>query len=273
MKFDMPIFCVDCETGGDVNGRPQMIEIAGLRVEPDLKMSFYETLVRNEFPVDPQSSAIHQLRDEDLADGVSAMDAVSEILKLGEDAVWVLFNSPYDLGVIGGQINEELKELASGVIALDAYRLSVHCWPNSPSHKLHSIYHQLGLPREKNIHRAGPDVRITCQILRQISKQMNCWETARLLDIANCPLPITQMKFGKHIGQPLSEIPVDYFDWWLNKRAPGPDENYDLNYAMAAELRSRGVDINVEQYRNVAIASASKWSTPFVNLSSTAQLG
>lgn len=262
MKFDLPIFCVDCETGGEFDGTPQLIELAGLRVDPDGSMSMYETLVKNEYPVDPQSSAIHQLREEDLADGATPRDAVKNLVEMGEDAIWVLFNAPYDLRVIGNHLGESADK-AAGIIALDAYRLAVHAWPNAPSHKLHVLYHQLHLPRESMIHRAGPDVRITCQVLRRTAEALSCWETARLLDISTRPLPVPQMKFGKHAGQPLSEIPADYFDWWLNKRAPGPDENYDLNYAMAQELQDRGEPINAEQYHSIAVASAARWSTPY----------
>lgn len=262
MNFDLPIFCVDCETGGEFDGSPQLIELAGLRIEPDNSVSFYETLVKNTHPVDPQSSAIHQLRDEDLINATPANEAVAKLIELGEDAIWVLFNAPYDLQVIANHVGSSA-EMAKGIIALDAHRLAVHVWPDASSHKLHVLYHQLRLPREQRIHRAGPDVKITCQVLRRLAAASSCWETARLLDVSIRPLPVPAMKFGKHAGQPLSEIPSDYFDWWLNKRAPTANENYDLNYAVASELQSRGEPVDAEQYGTIATAAAARWTTPF----------
>jgi hypothetical protein len=45
---------------------------------------------------------------------------------------------------------------------------------------------------------------------------------------------MTTMPFGKHIGAPLSELPIDYI-WWLNEK----DIRDPLRSALDAELERR----------------------------------
>jgi exodeoxyribonuclease X len=71
---------------------------------------------------------------------------------------------------------------------------------------------------------------------------------ARTAGVGESEDAMTNMPFGKHKGQPLSEVPIDYI-WWLN------DKNLrdPLRSALNAELERR--DSKKRKRKTAAVAA------------------
>lgn len=262
-NFDSAVCFIDCETGGELDGEHQLIEIAAIRVENDGTSRSYDTLVKPKRPISADSSAVHQLRSDDFGDAVDRSIAMDRLLETAGDATWIIYNAPFDLGVIRSHMNARQLESAKSTVVIDAFRVAAKVLPDAESHKLHSLYHAFGIEREPRIHRAINDARITRAVCEILAERAGIRTTQEMLEFSLDPVPVTKMKFGKHAGQQLSEVPDDYIEWWLFRRNFGDDENFDLNYSMAQEWSRRGKSVGLEGYQKAVVAKNYQWTMPF----------
>jgi hypothetical protein len=100
---------------------------------------------------------------------------------------------------------------------------------------------ELDVPIEMYCHRAGNDSFITAKLLEVL---IDLLEEAGIIDPtlpygpqvqewASSPIIYERMPFGKHIGEPMKDIPKSYWDWaarstdWFNEEA----DNFDPDLA------------------------------------------
>ena len=104
-------------------------------------------------------------------------------------------------------------------------------WPDLDSHKLQTLRYTFGLDAG-SAHRAMGDVITTISLARRIAEEVGT-DAQGLLQLMNAPLPLTtRIKFGKHKGERLCDLPMTYVRWLVDKADIEPD----LREALAARL-------------------------------------
>jgi exodeoxyribonuclease X len=123
--------------------------------------------------------------------------------------------------------------------AICTYKCALRVWPDAPAHSNQALRYWLrpeGLsPLIASVaHRAFPDAYVTALILRELLKLATVEE---LVAWTGEPVLLRRVGFGKHRGEPWSEVPSDYLSWVVGK----PDMSEDVNFTAQHHLRQRMV--------------------------------
>lgn len=104
------------------------------------------------------------------------------------------------------------------------YRCAMHIWPEAPSHSNQTMRYFLDLepdlPPGLYPHRALYDTLVTAALL---GRMLQNHTPEQLLRLTVEPVLQTKVRFGKHRGQPWSEVPSGYIDWLLRQSDLDPD--------------------------------------------------
>lgn len=172
-------------------------------VNPDQKMS-------------AEVMAVHHLTDEDVANGMHVLEAWDHLHDgISPDDVFVAHNAKF-----------ERHFLPTHQRWVCTYRCAVRAWPDAPGHSNQVLRYHLGVDLDRQRadppHRALPDAYVTSFILRRLLQMR---PIQRLIEVTNEPVIFKRMSFGKHKGMLCSEVPADYWDWYLNKATEtNPDQ-------------------------------------------------
>lgn len=218
----MSALIFDTETTG--LREPQVIEAAWLRITsltPLATSDAYEQRFRPNKPIDFGAMATHHITDEDLAHCQP-----SDSFRLPDGVQYLIgHNIDYDWGVIG----------QPDVRRIDTLVLSRLLWPEADSHKQTALLYMLDRPFAKQhapaAHSAAADVfmlaHLLTHILDRLGNPTTLDELWRHSEAARLPRTMT---FGKHKGELLSDVPVDYRRWLLGQ----PDLDPYLRRALEA---------------------------------------
>lgn len=134
---------------------------------------------------------------------------------------------------------------------LCTYKLALRAFPECPAHGLQSLVKYVPLdlsdvrPAMEGLHphRALYDALATAVLLRQVAQVLmpRCAGLADFLDraarVSAEPALLARLRFGRHKGVPLAEVPADYLDWLI--REPGMDA--DAVFSARHQLARRPV--------------------------------
>lgn len=228
----------DTETTG--TAQPKLIEAAGIIFDHgtealDLRPTarFHETFNPGE-PSSFGALATHHILDEELVDRPP-----SETFDMGgwfvrpEDFQYLIgHNVDYDWQVIG-------KPDVKRICTLALFR---RFWPQLDSHSLGAVaYFVLGGEQARMLlkgkaHGAPADCEVTRHILARCVKAVKAsgfeatWEGLwQCSEWARVP---THFPFGKHKGEPIAELPIDYVQWCMKNLT-------DLDEYLLTALRAR----------------------------------
>ena len=96
--------------------------------------------------------------------------------------------------------------------------------PDLPRHTLQFLREISGISAN-NAHRALDDVIILEQVFKFMTDDLTMDDVYTIL---NRPRSIQHMPFGKHQGQPLSQVPRTYVQWLASSGAFDKAENQEL---------------------------------------------
>lgn len=224
----MPAYIFDTETTGLID--PQLIEAAWLRIGSIETMAALDRFLQRYKPGKPielGALATSHILDEELADCPP-----HDSFKLPADAEYLIgHNVDYDWGVIG---KPDIKRICTRA-------LSSSLWPDADSHSqpamIYLHYRNDARAMLRGAHAALDDVQncrlLLSKILDELAVRQGCpvsdWEGLWAhSEAARIPKVI---RFGKHKGSAIADLPADYVSWLL--RQP------DLDPYMAQALRSR----------------------------------
>lgn len=189
--------------------------------------------------IPPESSAVHHIIDEDVADATpwdsqAALDYMREHLFHPEsDLVLVAHNNEYEKAVLA----------ARGVDLgqhrwVCTYKCALVAFPSAPSHSNEGLRYYLNLPNRgraaasNRAHSAGHDAYVTLQIMARLLEEFSLDE---LVEISNLPAQLPHCPIGKHRGQKWSELPYSYLTWMIKQA----DMREDVLHCARAELEKR----------------------------------
>lgn len=134
---------------------------------------------------------------------------------------------------------------------LCTHKLALRAFPSVKAHGLQSLVKYVPLdlaPVEPLLaglapHRALYDAVCTAVLMRAITAVLmpRCHDLADFLDraeaVSNAPTLLASLRFGRHKGVPIAQVPDDYLDWLIRE----PGMSADAVFTARHHLRTRGI--------------------------------
>ena len=223
----MKLLTIDTETSGLAPAEGTGVcDLAIACVDEDFEVYWkIESLIDPECIISPGAMGVHHITQEMVAD----KPTLGEFMRLQkypfDDAdVFIGHSVNFDLRFVRDYLPETFQ-------TIDTLKLSRLVWPDLDSHKLQTLRYTFGLDAG-SAHRAMGDVITTISLARHICEEVGT-DARGLLQLMNAPLPLTtRIKFGKHKGERLCDLPITYVRWLVDKADIEPD----LREALAARL-------------------------------------
>jgi exodeoxyribonuclease X len=161
-------------------------------------------------PIPPSASAVHHLRDRDVA-GQPTPDKIFPEVMAGAD-VFCAHKSDFDRQFFGGGDKPWLC----------TWKGALRVWPDAPSHSNQALRYWRGFDDDPAFdrslvalpHRAGCDAYVTAHILRDLLGLASLGDLQRW---SSGPALLTKVGFGKHFGKRWSEVDKSYLEWITEK--------------------------------------------------------
>jgi len=168
---DLPWLCIDTETTGTDPARDRIVELAAVQFHQDRILRRMGMLLNPGMPIPQEASAIHGIKDEDVA-ACPSIDEIAErfLRHVHEAQVLVGYNWPFDAAFLHQALGRPWLDAIAGKTVIDALvvvRLDAvgRYWKGPGRHKLDAVARQLEVPREGKSHRASSDCVVTCRVL------------------------------------------------------------------------------------------------------------
>jgi DNA polymerase III subunit epsilon len=216
-----PIY-YDTETTGVKVDKDRIIEIAAY--DPVLNRTF-ERFVNPGCPIPPEATAIHKITDDMVASAPSFVEIGAEFIDFcSGDVVLIAHNNDtFDLLMLKHEFNRHQLTMPSWKF-LDTLKWARRYRPDLPRHTLQFLREIYGIPAN-NAHRALDDVIVLHQVFSLMIDDLPIEDVYQLL---NRTRALQHMPFGKHQGQPLSQLPRNYVQWLASSGALDKAENQEL---------------------------------------------
>ena len=225
---------LDTETTGLDPSVDRLVEVAATPVtpgSPDGPVGVAKsTLINPERDIPATASAVHHLTARHVAHAPTWAEVAPLIVAEMEAAdVLVAHNAPFDRAFLPPVDRPWL----------DTLRLARHLWPEAPKHSNQVLRYWLPLDVDVDLpHRAADDTYVTAALLIRALASLPPEvgpTVADLLAWVARPVWVGHMTFGKHQGQPITELPRDYLQWLLFKATfpLDPDLRYTLEQVWA----------------------------------------
>lgn len=216
-----PIY-YDTETTGIKAEKDRIVEIAAYDPVRDLR---FEKFVNPGCPIPPEAIAIHHITDEMVASAPSFAQVGKEFIEFCEgDVVLIAHNNDnFDVHFLRNEFERHTVAMPSWKF-LDSLKWARRYRPDLPRHTLQFLREIYEIPAN-NAHRALDDVIVLHQIFQSFIDDLPMDDVYALL---NRPRSIQNMPFGKHQGQPLSQLPRTYIQWLASSGALDKPENQEL---------------------------------------------
>jgi len=201
--------CLDCETTGLVPGKDRIVEVGAVLYRNGDILRKECWLVNPGIPIPREASAVHGIRDEDVA-GKPTVGQIAESflsIVLGAD-VLVGYNWPFDASFFEAEFGEAWRETIKGKPVIDVLVIVRsddvgRFWRGKGRHKLEAVAKRLRIEPVGDLHRASTD----------------CALTLRLLDKLMCFLPDDGAEASALIEKRRKRQDADFQAWLARQRA------------------------------------------------------
>ena len=224
----MKIVILDTETSGikPPEYGSGVVDIAIASVDEDFQVYWkVDSLIDPQCPISPEAMGVHHITPE-MVDGKPNLEQFmrEHYYPISDVDVVCGHRVGFDIGFVRDYLPEKYK-------VIDTLKLARSLWPNLDNHKLQTIRYTFGL-EAGSAHRAMGDVITTISLMRLIAEQHGT-DVHGLLALMNAPLSLdSKIAFGKHRGERLRDLPINYVRWLVEKA----DIELDLREALAARL-------------------------------------
>jgi len=237
LQLTRPIVCFDLETTGVDPGTDRIVEISILRVEPDGSRVTRTRRINPGRPIPEGATAVHGIRDEDVADAPSFRQIAKGLAETLEGADLAGFNvARFDIPLLDREFRDSGFDLGLDKRRIvDAMTIFHRMEPRDLSAAT-----RFYLGREHSgAHEAEADVAASFEILEaQLERYDDLPQTVDALDAWLRRIPENAadqsgkfvhedgrvvFNFGKHKGKLLAEVAAsapDYLQWILGSDFP-----------------------------------------------------
>lgn len=232
-----PIFTIDFETTGVDAKTCEPVEVA--MVADGFE---FESFIKPNNPIPPETSAIHHITDEDV-DGHPSWNSVRNQLAYYVEAatstgnpipVLVAHNAEYEKAILLRPDDGDFP----AVLWICTYKCALRIWPDAPGHKNEVLRYwlKLGDARGRNSnqrpHSALHDTKVTFLLLQALLEHATI---EQLIEWSDLPAKLPRMPMGKHFGQTWDTVPGPYLQWCINQA----DMREDVKFCAREELLRR----------------------------------
>lgn len=182
-RSDVPTFpgyaVFDCETTGTDPERDEIVSLALVLLDPDGNETVrFGSLIRPSCPIPEEASAIHGIRDADVADAPTFAELAGKLLELLDGRVFVAHNASFDLPMLASALRTTGVEYHPPAVActLDAFRLLE---PLAQEYRLEAICARHGV-QLAGAHDAMHDAKATAALVKVLLGRDLAPESARL---------------------------------------------------------------------------------------------
>lgn len=217
----------DTETTGIKPDKDRIIEIAAY--DPEKNKEFV-SLVNPEMPIPAEASAVHNITDDMVKDAPNFKHVALDFVDFCEgDVILVAHNNDaFDKPFIENEFERSGVPLPKRWKYLDSLKWSRKYRPDLPRHGLQHLRELHGIAAN-NAHRALDDVIILHRVFMDMIDDLSPQTVYKLMNEKQI---LRTMPFGKHKGEPLSEVPKSYASWLLKNGALDKPENLDLKQSL-----------------------------------------
>lgn len=170
---DLSYVVFDLETTGLYPDQgDEIIEIGAIHVEGmQCVEKTFHSLVNPGKPIPPSATAIHGIKDKDVADAPTIHTVIPQFLQFAGNRIWVAQNARFDLGFIVNKLKQLQMPLKQTVV-VDTIGLSKMIFQYETSHNLDKIMSRLGIAKTGDRHRSIDDSRYTALALIEFIKML-----------------------------------------------------------------------------------------------------
>jgi len=216
-----PIY-YDTETTGINSEKDRIIELAAY--DPIQERSFCE-FIHPGFPIPPESSAIHHITDDMVADAGKFEEVGKAFADFcPENTVLIAHNNDsFDKLFIEAEYNRNDLSLPNWEY-VDSLKWSRRYRSDLPRHSLQHLREVYGI-EANNAHRALDDVMV---LYRVFSRMIDDLSIEQVITLLSQTKTLDRMPFGKHQGKALSKVPKNYVAWLADSGAFAKPQNKEL---------------------------------------------
>lgn len=233
LKISRPLCFLDLETTGTVPEADRIIEIAWIAIHPDLRVKRYRTFVNPGIPIPPESTAVHGIREEDVAGAPPFSQIAPEIHRFLVNWDLAGYNvRRYDLKMLQAEFARcGLKYSAEDAVVIDVMSI----YQRNERRDLEAAV-RFYCDRVHHGHRAEEDVAATLEVFqRQLERYVELpVDVQRLDEYCRNKQPdwltvdgkvawrdgAPRITFGKYKGRSLQELAAEdpgYLRWIVDK--------------------------------------------------------
>lgn len=179
--LDVPIAVIDFETTGREAGRDRIVEIGIVRFASAAVHDRHSILVNPGMPIAPEASAVHGIKDEDVANEPPLEEVLPRVVQLLADHLPVAYNAEFDRAFLHAEFTRvasrvELPERLPPALQTDVVWVDPLVWTREllrdlKSRALGDVCAHLGIDLER-AHRATDDAEATGHVLLAMATQM-----------------------------------------------------------------------------------------------------
>jgi DNA polymerase III epsilon subunit family exonuclease len=169
----------DCETTGTDPDADEIVSLALVTLDPHgREIERFDSLVRPACPIPEEASAVHGIRDADVAGAPAFADLAELLLGLLDGRVFAAHNASFDLAMLRAAFRTAGIEYSPAAVActLDAFRVLE---PLAREHRLEAICARHGVALA-GAHHAMRDAEATAALVRVLLERGLAPESARL---------------------------------------------------------------------------------------------
>lgn len=236
LNITRPICFFDLETTGVNVAKDRIVEISILKVFPDGKEKEYTYLINPTIPIPAQTTAVHGISDEDVAEAPTFKEKALEIYDLIKDSDLAGYNSnKFDIPLLA----EELLRCDIDFDMKNKYAVDVqNIFHKMEQRTLVAAYKFYCNKDLTNAHSAAADTRATYEVLKAQLDKYDSLENStsylsefstrrRTADFAGYigfdKNNVEIFTFGKHRGKKVEDVlesEPGYFGWLQNADFP-----------------------------------------------------
>lgn len=183
--WDTPITVLDTETTGLPEAGGRCVEIAAVRFESGVPVARFSSLVNPGVPIPAEATAIHGIKDSDVAGKPTLSEVAGELLRVCRGAVPCAYSAPFDRAILHAEITgQECLAFDPAQAWIDVLVLVKHFdryVGGKGRHKLENACKRHGIELE-GAHRALADAIACGGLLRAFKSRLGNVSAAQLIE-------------------------------------------------------------------------------------------
>lgn len=258
VKFKQNTVVLDTETTNMLPELCEVVEVAGSTWQ-DGKWYADSALLGAHNGIPPEASAKNNISNRMIA-GLPTfdqnLDTVKRILNWDTKQFFVAHNSSYDQSALATafgrcDLDADITQCLDKTRWICTYRLSKHIIDNEfndMQYNLSYLRYKLDLPvrDDVTVHRAADDTLVCAALLDYLVEQAIAKGLVdpddnigvQLVNLSWNFIPIKMWPFGKYKGQPLKDVPTDYYLWAFENLSQFKEGESGYDYDLAESVRS-----------------------------------